>query len=94
MPTRLKPGYTKPGTDEFIPAQTVVREIGGLIVTLTVHGLCIREKGRRVEVGPLSYETLYRDSLQRANGLVPIKPRARGRSKQVSRGLLAVTKGR
>lgn len=67
--------------------------MGTLIVTLTVHGLLIREKGRRVEVGPLAYEVLYRDSLQRAKGLTPIKPRVKGYGKMVSRGLLATAKG-
>lgn len=94
MPTKLKPGFTKPGTDEYVPAQEVVREIGQLIVTLTVHGLRIREKGRRVEVGPLAYEVLYRDGLQRDKGLAPIKPRAKGRGRMVSRGLLATAKGK
>jgi hypothetical protein len=44
--------------------------------------------------GPLAYEILYRDSLQRAKGLTPIKPRVKGRGKTVSRGLLATAKGK
>jgi hypothetical protein len=45
-------------------------------------------------VGPLDYETLYRDAVQRSNGLSPIKPRKGRSTTTVSRGLLATEKGR
>jgi hypothetical protein len=93
MATKLKPASTRPGTDEIIPAQTVTREVGKYLVTLTVDGLVIREKGRRLEVGPLSYEILYQDSLQRQAGLAPVKART-GSAKRVSRGLLSTSRGR
>ncbi|MBI2409331.1 MAG: hypothetical protein HYV19_13630 [Gemmatimonadetes bacterium] len=94
MATKLKRGYTDPTTQEWVPATEVVREVEGIIVRLTVHGIFLKEKGRRLEVGPLDYATLYRDAVQRDNGLAPIKPR-KGRSKvTVSRGLLATERGR
>ena len=93
MATKLKPASTRPGTEEIIPAQTVTREVGKYLVTLTVDGLVIREKGRRLDVGPLSYEILYQDSLQRQAGLAPVKART-GSSKRVSRGLLSTSRGR
>jgi hypothetical protein len=94
MATKLKRGYTDPATQEWVSATEVVREVEGMIVRLTVHGIYLKEKGRRLEVGPLEYETLYRDAVQRSSGLAPIKPR-RGRSTTtVSRGLLATEKGR
>ena len=93
MATKLKPASTRPGTEEIIPAQTVTREVGKYLVTLTVDGLVIREKGRRLDVGPLSYEILYQDSLQRQAGLSPVKART-GSSKRVSRGLLSTSRGR
>ncbi len=94
MPTKLKRGYTDPVTNEWVPATEVVREVEGMIVRLTVHGLFLKEKGRRLEVGPLDYATLYRDAVQRDNGLAPIKPRKGRSSSTVSRGLLATEKGR
>jgi hypothetical protein len=93
MATKLKPAASKPGTNEIIPAQRVTREIGKYLVTLTVDGLVIREKGRRLDVGPLSYEILYNDSLQRQAGLMPIKARS-GSAKRVSRGLLSTSAGK
>lgn len=93
MATKLKPAHTQPGTDELVPAQTVTREIGKYLVTLTVEGLVIREKGRRLDVGPLSYEILYTDALQRQAGLSPIKART-GSTRKVSRGLLSTSRGR
>ncbi len=93
MATKLKPAATKPGTDEIIPAQSVTREVGKYLVTLTVDGLVIREKGRRLEVGPLSYEILYQDSLQRQAGFNPIKART-GSVHKVSRGLLSTGDGK
>jgi hypothetical protein len=93
MATKLKCAHTKPGTDEVVPAQSVTREVGKYLVTLTVDGITIREKGRRLEVGPLSYEILYNDSLQRQAGLSPIKARV-GSAKRVSRGLLSTSAGK
>ena len=93
MATKLKPAFPKPGSDEVVPAQSVTREVGKYLVTLTVDGLVIREKGRRLAVGPLSYEILYQDSLQRQVGLAPVKARA-GSAKRVSRGLLSTSRGR
>lgn len=94
MATKLKRGYTDPATQEWVPATEVIREVEGLIVRVTVHGLYLKEKGRRLEVGPLEFETLYRDAVQREKGFSPIKPRT-GRSKtSVSRGLLATEKGK
>jgi hypothetical protein len=94
MATKLKHGYTDSTTQEWVPATEVIREVEGMIVRLTVHGIYLKEKGRRLEVGPLDYATLYRDAVQRNNGLAPIKPR-KGRSKTtVSRGLLATEQGR
>ncbi|MBW7932557.1 MAG: hypothetical protein H3C62_02880 [Gemmatimonadaceae bacterium] len=94
MPTKLKHGYTDPVTQEWVPPTEVVREVDGMIVRLTVHGLFLKEKGRRLEIGPLDYETLYRDAVQRSNGLSPIKPRKGRASAPVSRGLLATERGR
>lgn len=93
MATKLKRAYTRPGTDVVVPAQSVTREVGTYLVTLTVDGITIREKGRRLEVGPLSYEVLYKDSLQRQAGLSPIKARV-GSAKRVSRGLLSTSAGK
>ncbi|MHB8838192.1 MAG: hypothetical protein ACYC7F_04495 [Gemmatimonadaceae bacterium] len=94
MPTKLKRGHTDPVTQEWVPATEVIREVEGIIVRLTVHGIFLKEKGRRLEVGPLDYATLYRDAVQRDKGLAPIKPRT-GRSRTtVSRGLLATERGK
>ena len=93
MATKLKPAHSKPGTDELVPAQSVTREIGKYLVTLTIEGVVIREKGRRLDVGPLSYEILYTDALQRKAGLSPIKART-GSIKKVSRGLLSTSQGK
>jgi len=93
MATKLKPAHTVPGSDDLVPAQTVTREIGKYLVTLTIEGLVIREKGRRLDVGPLSYEVLYTDALQRQAGFSPIKART-GSTKKVSRGLLSTERGR
>ncbi|HEY3287056.1 MAG TPA: hypothetical protein VGJ96_08045 [Gemmatimonadaceae bacterium] len=94
MATKLKRGYTDPVTQAWVPATEVIREIDGMVVRLTVHGIFLKEKGRRLEIGPLDYASLYRDAVQRDKGLAPIKPRA-GRSKTtVSRGLLATERGR
>ena len=94
MATKLKRGYTDPATQEWVPATEVIREIDGMVVRLTVHGIFLKEKGRRLEVGPFDYETLYRDAVQREKGLSPIKPRTGRSTKTVSRGLLATEKGR
>ena len=94
MPTKLKRGYTDSATQEWVPATEVIREVEGMIVRLTVHGVFLKEKGRRLEVGPLDYATLYRDAIQRENGLSPIKPRKGRSTAPVSRGLLATEKGR
>jgi len=94
MPTKLKHGHTDPVTQEWVSATEVIREVDGMIVRLTVHGICLKEKGRRLEVGPLDYATLYRDAVQRDHGLSPIKPRKGRSTAAVSRGLLATEKGR
>jgi hypothetical protein len=94
MPTKLKRGHTDPVTKEWVPPTEVVREVEGMIVRLTVHGIFLKEKGRRLEVGPLDYQTLYRDAVQRSNGLSPIKPRKGSTTATVSRGLLATERGR
>ena len=94
MATKLKRGYTDPATQEWVPAQELVREIDGLMVRLTVDGLYLKEKGRRLEIGPFDYATLYRDAIQRQGGLAPIKPRKGRSTKTVSRGLLATERGR
>ena len=94
MATKLKRGYTDPATQEWVSAQELVREVDGMLVRLTVDGLYLKEKGRRLEVGPIDYATLYRDSLQRQSGLAPIKPRKGRSAKSVSRGLLATERGR
>ncbi len=94
MATKLKRGYTDPATQEWVSATEVIREVEGMIVRLTVHGIFLKEKGRRLEVGPLDYATLYRDAVQRSNGLSPIKPRKGRSATTVSRGLLATEKGR
>ena len=96
MATKLKPSRPdpkNPGT--MLPAQEVVREIHGLIVRMTMQGLYIRERNRRIESGPFDYQTMYHDGLQRAKGLAPLKPRkARKGSVTVSRGLLSTGRGR
>jgi hypothetical protein len=68
---------------------------GKLIVELTVQGLMIREKGRRLKVGPFPYALLYQQGVQRAQGLEPLRPKGRAgkRVTKVSRGLLAVGDG-
>ena len=58
------------------------REVGGLIVTLAPEGIYIREKGRRLKVGPLGYGVLYQ------RGVVSALPSLRN-SKRVTRGLLS-----
>ena len=93
MATKLKPAFTKPGADDVVAAQRVTREVGKYLVTLTIDGLVIREKGRRLEVGPLSYEVLYNDAVQRQAGLSPIKARV-GSATRVSRGLLSTGAGK
>lgn len=92
MATKPKPAFTKPGTDKVVAAQRVTRELGKYLVTLTIDGLVIREKGRRLEVGPLSYEILYNDPVQRQGGLSPIKARV-GSATRVSRGLPSTSAG-
>ncbi len=94
MATKLKRGYTDPATQEWVPATEVIREIDGMVVRLTVDGLFLKEKGRRLEVGPIDYATLYRDAVQRENGLAPIKPRKGRGTGLVSRGLLSTERGR
>lgn len=94
MATKLKRGYTDPATQEWVPATEVIREIDGMVVRLTVDGMFLKEKGRRLEVGPIDYATLYRDAVQRENGLAPIKPRKGGRTGLVSRGLLSTERGK
>ena len=94
MATKLKRGYTDSATQEWVPATEVIREIEGIVVRLTVHGIFLKEKGRRLEIGPIDYATLYRDAVQRENGLSPIKPRKGRSTTTVSRGLLATGKGR
>lgn len=94
MATKLKRGYTDPATDQWVPATEVIREVEGIVVRLTVHGIFLKEKGRRLEVGPLDYETLYRDAVQREKGFTPIKPRTGRSMTTVSRGLLATEKGK
>jgi hypothetical protein len=94
MTTKLKRGYTDPATDQWVPATEVIREVEGFVVRLTVHGIFLKERGRRLEVGPLDYETLYRDAVQREKGFSPIKPRTGRSTTTVSRGLLATEKGK
>jgi hypothetical protein len=94
MPTKLKRGYTDPKTQAWVPPTEVVREVEGMIVRLTVHGVFLKEKGRRLEVGPLDYASLYRHAVQRSQGLAPIKPRQGRKTAPVSRGLLATERGR
>ncbi len=94
MATKLKRGYTDPATQEWVPATEVIREIEGMVVRITVHGIFLKEKGRRLEVGPFDYETLYRDAVQREKGLAPIKPRTGRSTTTVSRGLLATERGK
>ncbi len=94
MATKLKRGYTDPATDQWVPPTEVIREVEGIIVRLTVHGIFLKEKGRRLEIGPLDYETLYRDAVQREKGFSPIKPRTGRSTTTVSRGLLATEKGK
>ena len=94
MPTKLKRGFTDPKTNEWVPPTEVVREVDGMIVRVTVHGIFLKEKGRRLEVGPLDYDSLYRDAVQRSQGLAPIKPRQGKTTAPVSRGLLATERGR
>jgi hypothetical protein len=93
MATKLKRGYTDPVTQQWVRATEVVREIEGMVVRLTVDGLFLKEKGRRLEVGPIDYATLYRDAVQRDNGLAPIKPRKGRSTGLVSRGLLSTERG-
>lgn len=94
MATKLKRGFTDPITQEWVPATEVIREIEGMVVRLTIHGLFLKEKGRRLEIGPLDYESLYRDAVQRQNGHRPIKPRKGRSTAAVSRGLLATERGK
>lgn len=73
----------------------VTRECDGLILRITKDGLYLREKGRRTEVGPRTYQSLYQDLVQQASGFNPLKPRKpKGRSRKVSRGLLSTEAGR
>jgi len=97
MATKLKPSRPDPkNPGAMLPAQEVVREIRGLIVQITLQGLFIRERKRRLEIGPFDYEALYQDGVQRAKGLAPVKPRTPTRkgSVTVSRGLLTTGRGR
>jgi hypothetical protein len=91
LPTRPDPDH--PG--EMLPAAEVIREVRGMLIRITLEGVYIREKGRRLEVGPFDYETLYQDGAQRAKDLAPLKPRKpRKGSTTVSRGLLSTGRGR
>ena len=91
LPTRPDPDH--PG--EMLPATEVIREVRGKLIRITLEGVYIREKGRRLEVGPFDYDTLYQDGAQRAKGLAPLKPRKpRKGSTTVSRGLLSTGRGR
>lgn len=70
-------------------AKRVERETpdGKYVVTLTVEGIMLREKGRRLAVGPLDYEVLY---LQGVRAKVQRDQEQRPkRRKKVSRGLLS-----
>jgi hypothetical protein len=93
MATKLKLAYTEGGLN--FKAQTVTREIDGLLVTLSNEGLFLREKGRKLTVGPFDFKHLYQDGVQRQAGNAPLKPRTpRKGSKQVKRGLLATGDGK
>jgi len=90
MATKLIRATEKGGV--IIPATSVTREVGGFLVTLTVEGLVIREKGRRLAVGPFNYGALYQEGIQRQSGLASLKPRKV--TKKVSRGLLTTGQGK
>lgn len=94
MAAKLKPS-TFEGTVE-IPAQVITREVKGLLVILTGNGeMLLREKGRRLGVGPFSIKQLYQDGLQRQAGNAPLKPRKlRKGSSKVNRGLLGTGDGK
>ena len=97
MATKLKRGREAVDGVAAVKGTEVTRETAeGLLVTLGVDGLYIKEKGRRLVVGPFDYAVLYRDGVQRANGFNPVKPREPGRGKvqKVSRGLLGVSRGK
>lgn len=65
----------------------VRREVDGMVVTVTREGLMLREKGRRYEVGPLSYHALY---LMGVRAQVDAKRREKAvtRKLRVKRGLV------
>ena len=96
MATKLlpsRPDPVRPG--EMLPATEVIREVRGKLIRMTLEGIYICEKGRRLEVGPFDYATMYQDGAQRAKGLAPIKPRKPRRgATTVSRGLLSTGRGR
>jgi hypothetical protein len=97
MATKLKRGRDAVDGLAAVKGTEVTRETAeGLLVTLGVDGLYIKEKGRRLVVGPFDYAVLYRDGVQRASGFSPVKPREPGRGKvqHVSRGLLGVSRGK
>lgn len=65
----------------------ITREINGLIVTLTAGGIVTREKGRRIEYGPVAYRRIHAiGAKDLADGQLAAK-RARPRR---GRGLLKV----
>lgn len=66
-------------------SEKVVREVGGYIVTLTPEGIYLREKGRRLTLGPKSYGALWtRLGWETANA---------GKVTKVTRGILPLTRG-
>jgi hypothetical protein len=95
--TKLKPERPDPkNAGKTLPAQQVVRDVQGYLVRVTLLGLYIRKSGTRLEVGPFDFGVLYQDGVQRAKGLVPVKPRKpmRKGATTVSRGLLQTGRGR
>lgn len=56
------------------------RDGDALVVTLTVEGLTVREKGKRRTYGPIPYGRLFLQAAEMATGKPSIaRPRPRGR---------------
>lgn len=102
MAAKLRPASTALEVDvhahaqsviRFVPAQSITREVKGLLVTIDGDGhILLREKGRRLTVGPFEIAQLYQEGIQRQAGKAPIKPRKA--TKSVSRGLLKTGDGK
>ena len=66
------------------------RVIGEYVVTLSLDGIAIREKGKRLTAGPIPVGAVYQRAIQAD---VERTRRTRTRHHGVSRGLLATERG-